>query len=234
MLVVNYVDITGVKDDLYRVLKNEISAGRRAKADQYFFLDDAKRCVLAELLLQYCLYHRGNSLKNIKIGYNTYGKPSLESGEDFSFNISHSGKWVVIAYGKSQAEIGIDIEKICTEQEGLPISSFTREEQDYINEAVGEQRLKRFTKIWTLKESYVKYVGTGLSTDLDSFSILVEDAIKVRGQDGIDEAVNLESHLFQTDYYLSTCSVEEEVTLCEIELEDLIEFINLKKQDIKI
>ena len=32
-------------------------------------------------------------------------------------------------------------------------------------------KTERFSQIWTLKESYIKYLGMGLSKDLNSFSI---------------------------------------------------------------
>jgi len=227
MLIVNYVNIANVDYDMYRLLKKSVSRTRQKKADQYYFIDDAKRCIFAELLLQYSFFQKRGSLGEVQIEYNEFGKPFIQGEEGFLYNVSHAGKWVVIAYGDVQ--VGVDIEKICNEQDDMPINMFAQEERAYINEVMTIDRVKRFTQMWTLKESYVKYLGTGLSTDLNSFSILVDDIIKVKARSGIQENVKLESHLLQQDYYLSTCSAEKEVTMREIDLIDLIEFAHNKR-----
>lgn len=36
------------------------------------------------------------------IGYNEFGKPFMNHMNGFSYNLSHSGKWVAIAYGSSE------------------------------------------------------------------------------------------------------------------------------------
>ena len=227
MLVVNYVSVANIDHDTYQLLKPSVSLERQRKAEQYRFFDDAKRCVFAELLLQYSFFQKIGSLTEIELDYNEFGKPFIRGRENFSYNISHSGKWVVIAYG--DMPIGVDIEQICDTEDDMPIEAFTKEERDYINEVENEDKAKRFTQTWTLKESYVKYIGTGLSTDLNSFSILIEDMIKVKGVSGIQEDLKLNCQLFQSDYYLSVCSAEKEMTMQEIKLIDLVDFAHNKK-----
>ncbi|MCL1989331.1 MAG: 4'-phosphopantetheinyl transferase superfamily protein [Defluviitaleaceae bacterium] len=228
MVVVNYVDITNIDYELYYFFKKLVSKTRQKKADQYRFFDDAKRCVFSDLLLQYSFFQKVGSLNEIEMAYNEFGKPFIPGGKNFLYNISHSGKWVVVAY--AEVPVGVDIEKIYTDQENMPIEFFTSEERAYINAAVSDERAERFTQTWTLKESYVKYIGTGLSTNLNSFSILMDDRIKVKKGNGIQEEIRLESQLFQTEYYLSICSVDEEIKIHEISLIDLIDFAHNKKK----
>ena len=93
---------------------------------------------------------------NDEIIFNDNGKPYFKNSS-FYFNISHSGNYIVLAI--SDKEIGVDIEKIkmnekvakkiCTESELKQIK--TKDD---------------FTKIWVMKESYVKYLGIGLSYGL--------------------------------------------------------------------
>jgi len=227
MLTINYVNIANIDHNVYRFFKQSVSQVRQHQADQYRFFDDAKRCVFSEVLLQYSFFQKVGSLKKIELEYNEFGKPFIRGKEDFSYNISHSGKWVVIAYG--DMPIGVDIEKICDTEEYMPVEAFTKEERDYINGVEDEDKAKRFTQTWTLKESYVKYIGTGLSTDLNSFSILIEDMIKIKGDSGIEENLKLECQLFQSDYYLSVCSAETEMMMHEIKLIDLVDFAHNKK-----
>ncbi|MDY6426445.1 MAG: 4'-phosphopantetheinyl transferase superfamily protein, partial [Bacteroidales bacterium] len=50
---------------------------------------------------------------------------------------------------------------------------FTSEEYDLIkSQKTDELQTKMFFRIWTLKESFVKCIGTGLSTPLNEFSII--------------------------------------------------------------
>lgn len=199
------------------------------RAERFHFIDDAKRSICAELLLQYNLYQTMGHKANLDILYNEFGKPYINLSNGFSYNLSHSGKWVVIAYGNS--EVGVDIERMQEGKEDLAVKFFTQEEKSYIYSVAGKERTKRFTLIWTLKESYIKYLGTGLSTSLDSFSV---NAIKgeVTNQNGENQReLRLKSYLFDIDYYLSICSVDEEVSLLEIKLEELFEFINRSKED---
>jgi len=226
MLVLNYIDITAINDGAYHFLKGAVSTERQLLANQFVFLDDAKRCVLSELLLQYSFLRTKKTILDVEIVRNAYGKPSLAGMSDFSYNISHSGKWVVIAYGEIETEIGLDIEEINFDQGDLPIHAFTRIEQAYITAVFDEkERVRRFTQLWTLKESYVKYIGTGLSTDLDSFSVLMREPIKVQDGSRVQEDIHLKHCLFQEDYYLSVCSREEKMVIHEVTPRELMEFV---------
>ena len=219
MLIINCVNITTLDAVAYRLFRNEISEERRRKADLFRFIDDSKRCVCAELLLRYSLFQAVGRLDEPEIVFNEFGKPYLNHIKGFSYNLSHSGKWVVIAYGRT--EIGIDIEKIQTVEENIFDRYFTEEEINYIRTTVEKEHKKRFTQIWTLKESYIKYLGTGLSTELHSFSVNALEGVVRDQADGNPKGLKLKSYLFDTDYYLSVCSIEEEVRISEVTLKDL-------------
>lgn len=228
MLVINYSNITDISDEDYQLLRNAVSKERRIKADRFYFIDDAKRSICAELLLQYSLFQAVGQLMELNIGYNEYGKPFINNVNSFSYNLSHSGKWVAIVYGISQ--VGIDIEKIQTSKMDIDNEFFTEEERQYIYTGTDNEWTKRFTQIWTLKESYVKYLGAGLSIRLNSFSVNPLDCVVTNKNGEIQKDLRLKSYLFDSEYYLSVCSVEEEVTFHEIVLEDLIGFINKVKR----
>nr|WP_269320157.1 4'-phosphopantetheinyl transferase superfamily protein [Brevibacillus thermoruber] len=49
---------------------------------------------------------------------------------------------------------------------------FTPQENRILASKTGDARLAYFFHVWTLKESYVKAVGKGLSIPLDSFSVV--------------------------------------------------------------
>lgn len=223
MLNIIYISIIGINYKEYQLFRESVSEQRRKKADQFYFIGDSKRCVCAELLLQYSLYHKMGRLEVVDFEYNQFGKPYLKHVNDFMFNITHSGRWVAIAYGSS--EVGIDIEKIQDEKQDIVNKFFSMEEKEYINTVIGEERDKRFTQIWTLKESYIKYIGRGLSGKLNLFSVNAIDGVVTEKNGKIQSDLMLKSYLFNTEYYMSVCCHDKEIAFYEIQVEDLIQFI---------
>lgn len=233
MPVINCFNITELNNtSCYEVLRDAVSEERRIKADKYYHADDSKRCICAELLLKYSLFKATGLYGEIDTDCNRFGKPFLKNIDGFSYNLSHSGKWVVFAYAST--EIGLDIEQIQPDKAGIAEKLFTESEKEYINSSMGEDRKKRFTQIWTLKESYIKYLGTGLSTNLDSFSVSVPNGRVTDHRGNRIKDIKTESRMFDTDYYLSICGREDEVlsngklTVNEVKFEDIFELINGK------
>ena len=95
------------------------------------------------------------------------GKPYVLDREDFFYNLSHSGRYVVIAWGSS--EVGVDVQQHdpSVKAEAIAKRYFTLEEQSYIRGNV-----RRFYEVWTKKESYLKYTGEGLRKNMNSFSTI--------------------------------------------------------------
>ena len=81
------------------------------------------------------------------------GKPYLENIKD-CISISHSDEYVVVAI--SESTIGVDIQRICYRENILCLFAD--------NELVESATL--FTRLWTIKESYAKYLGTGLTKEI--------------------------------------------------------------------
>ncbi len=101
-------------------------------------------------------------IKNPNIIYNEYGKPSLKSNECF-FNISNTKDTSVCVV--SNKEIGVDIESI-TYKEKVMKKVCNNQELDIIKNSKNKEY--EFTKIWVMKESYVKMLGIGLSYGLEN------------------------------------------------------------------
>lgn len=155
----------------YRRLYERASPQRQQRADRYLRQEDKLRCVAADALLRWAV-KQTLSLETFTVAADPMGKPFLEGVEGFHFNLSHSGRWVVIGYGTSP--VGIDVQQILPDgaREGIARRFFTADEQDWLSHADGQRRTERFYQIWTAKESYLKYLGTGLRQSLDSFSVL--------------------------------------------------------------
>lgn len=174
MMNVVCFDISKIDENYYQHLFSQASPDRRSRAERYPRREDKTRCVAADALIRYAV---GQMLKisEFTVAQEADGKPYIVGREDFHFNLSHSGSWVVIAYGGSP--VGVDVQQIrvSAEAENLARRFFTPEEQAFIFDADGDWE-NRFFQIWTAKESYLKYLGTGLRKPLNSFSVVPEGA----------------------------------------------------------
>lgn len=199
MFIVNCIDITEEGQE-WEMVYAQASEGRRKRADKFVFLDDSKRCLCSELLMRYSLFTDRGIRFTGEPALGKYGKPFIQIAEDFFFSVSHSGKWVVIAYGPLQ--VGADVEIIKSGKSSIAKDCFTQSEMKYVFESGDEYADERFIKLWTLKESYIKYLGTGLSTPLDSFTIYVErDYIFSDANDRL-KFTNIS---LDPEHYLSVC-----------------------------
>ena len=95
-------------------------------------------------------------ISNPDILKNEYGKLYLASGPYFS--ISHSYGFAAVAF--SDHEVGLDIEVLRSFHPKLPVRIFSQLEQTWFSEMGLSQNA--FFTLWTLKESYYKYLGTGI------------------------------------------------------------------------
>jgi len=143
---------------------------KKSKILSFTHYSDALRSLAADILIRNIIIDKfklNNS--DIHFQYNKYGKPSLSRVEGFHFNISHSGIWVVCAI--SNKSIGIDIEKIESMEELIVKRFFSQQEKEDLYFLADSQRRDYFYDLWTLKESYIKAKGKGLSIALNSFTI---------------------------------------------------------------
>lgn len=215
-------DISDLENlNIYNMFKKVVSEERRKKSENFRFFDDSKRCICAEAIMRYYLikfFFINNS--DIKIMYNEHGKPFLNKIPLY-FNLSHSGKWVVCAWSKN--EIGVDIEKIDKIKLDIATSFFCKEEIDYIKSDDENEQCKRFIQIWTLKESYIKYIGKGLTVPLNSFCVKKNDNSFNIECEGNIENVFLKQLEFSNDYYLTVCSRDEsEIEVQKITIDELV------------
>jgi len=154
-----------ITDDLIKMVSSE----RQARLAKFRFDIDRKLSLYGELLVRYqiCkLLDLDN--KGIMFTKNKSGKPYLQNYPEFHFNISHTRNAIAVAF--SNSEIGIDIEKIKSPDFKIAKRFFTSSEQNYIFTQENSERA--FYEIWTKKEAYIKYTGTGLSVSLKSFNVL--------------------------------------------------------------
>lgn len=119
---------------------------------------------LAGRLLLYAVRREfGFAPDTARIAKGRHGKPYFQ-GLPVSYNISHCAGAVCCAVGRK--ELGIDIEPAGRQTLSAVSRVCSENEQADIRRAADPG--SRFMQYWTLKESYVKYLGEGLSFGLQN------------------------------------------------------------------
>lgn len=169
MITLRCVTLPEDQEALYEALYRRATPDRKQRADRYLRREDGLRCLAAGELLRRTV-ERELGITEFTVVREPGGKPRITGQDQFHYNLSHSGNRVVIAYGSNP--VGADVQQMHmdTGKENLAKRFFTKEEQTYVFESL-ERTEARFYRVWTGKESYLKYLGTGLKKSLDSFSI---------------------------------------------------------------
>ena len=111
---------------------------------------------------------------------NAYGKPFVAAPaqqQAVHFNLSHTEGLAAVAISR-RTELGVDVENIHRQDmtQALAEQFFAPEECLAVAQAREHERSAKMLEFWTLKESYIKAVGMGLSIALDSFAFKLATA----------------------------------------------------------
>lgn len=174
--------------------------------------DDRWRSLLGELLIRvHACQRMGLRDCDLMFAHQTHKKPFLTNVPKLRYNISHSGKWVVCYL--SSVDVGIDIEKhISIDLVSVAKACFTDQELDRLLRENPQERISLFYDIWTRKESFVKALGSGLTTPLKLFRV---DQDFVEHDPGIlstsiDTKYLIRSYQLDHGYSCAACAPEHE------------------------
>lgn len=192
-------------------LLESVGVKRREKILRYYKSEDRKRSLGAGIIIEQILKENGLSEDHLK--YSENGKPVADN---LFFNVSHAGDYVVGV--SSDCDVGCDIEKIIDAPIEIAEHYFNQSEIEYIKSE--SDKNKAFFTLWTLKESYMKMTGMGMSLPLDSFEIIKTEKEFVLGRSqekhGFFKTIEFDEHIF------SVCSEKENI-------EDLMQFCDIIK-----
>lgn len=190
-----------------------INSEKRCKVEKYINKKDKIKTLVGEVLIRTIIAKKVRiKNKNITFGKNKYGKPYLKEYPKFKFNISHSGEFVVCAVDDKY--IGIDIQKVeHIEYKEIAKIFFTLSEYNCILKRNLDNQLNKFYDIWTLKESYIKCYGQGLSMPLNSFSVDIDKYknIKVTINNKFNKYVFKQFDI-EVGYKMAVCSINKEIS----------------------
>lgn len=222
-IVKTYIICKKQFDDEYEYEKAiiAISDYRRQKIDKLKNAEDKKRSLAAAIALNAALTEYGLEERTMEYELGKQGKPYFRNHSEIHFSLSHSGDYAICSIGP--CEIGNDIERVRSGREKVAQRFFAKEELDWIygTEVPGAKDLQeafndcddKIFRIWTMKESFLKVTGLGMSLPLNEFAIMVVEngCIHIR-QDINDKTYFIKEYIIPDDfkerdnYKISVCS----------------------------
>lgn len=104
------------------------------------------------------------------------GRPSLAPPFDrmgLHFNLAHTSGVVAMAVCRHE-RVGVDVEKLGSAPLAVADRFFSAAEAAQLRSLPPDAQPRRFMRLWTLKEAYLKAVGTGLAGGLGRMSFLFD------------------------------------------------------------
>ncbi|WP_246070693.1 4'-phosphopantetheinyl transferase family protein [Paenibacillus kobensis] len=204
-----------------------LSANRQDRIRKYRREEDARRSIVAEMLIRAIAMDK-LKLSNDKVvfGATSYQKPYLIHDEAFHYNLSHSGEWVVCAI--DSLPVGVDVEQIKPIDLDVARRFFSASEYADLMSKPEPEQLAYFYRLWTLKESYIKSVGQGLSIPLDSFTCQISETNNSARIEESGRPYYLRTSMLN-EYMVSVCAEQESFARpIELQEETLIRrYLNL-------
>ena len=163
-----------------------LNDAERTQQERFHFADDrlrylVTRSLVRNVLSRYAAVHPANWVFSV----NSYGRPAIADPEGgtkgLNFNLSHTRGLIALAVSRDRA-LGVDVESIVKNLAPLGVAErfFAPAEVSQLAQVPPACRQDRFLEFWTLKESYVKARGMGLSIPLERFNFDLAGAQGVR------------------------------------------------------
>lgn len=210
MTEIYLTDVTPLcNEETYEKIISFLSHERVKKASSCHLERDRNLSAGAGFLLSFALAKRGVNEKFQKYTYNDCGRPYLSDYLNLSFSLSHSGSMAVCAVSDCGV-VGCDIES--PERHDIEIAKRFFCAGEYQHIVSSKDPAGEFRRIWTLKESYIKALGTGLKTSLSSFEIILKSPPYVKG----DNNFHFTELKLENGYSASVCGTDTFVLPPEI------------------
>ena len=171
-----YADVSPLEDDsVFERYFSLMSEHRRQKIDRLRFRKDKNLSLGAGLLLNEGLSAYGLTEREMQYGIYENEKPYFINCPQLHFNLSHSGSKVMAVF--SDREVGCDIEQI--NGQNLKLAQRFFRDSEYRSILVSPEPEQTFTRLWTLKESFMKATGLGMKLPMNGFEIRLGETVSV-------------------------------------------------------
>jgi 4'-phosphopantetheinyl transferase len=175
-----------VDPQLLAAYRSLLSEEELLKQARFHFERDRHRYLVTRAMVRTVLSkYAGVAPRDWRFAANRYGRPSiapeLRTAQRIEFNVSHTDGLVVLAVTCGRA-IGVDVENMRSRAVDIAIADrcFAPAEAAALRALPPQQQRRRFFEYWTLKESYIKARGMGLSIPLKQFAFEIEDATRIQ------------------------------------------------------
>ena len=175
MIYTYYIDVTQFDNEkLFREKLNLLSPYRQQKIALLKHEKDRNRSLGAGIALDHALETYGLREKSVEYEFGEWGKPFLKYQPNIHFSLSHSGDYAICSIGDKA--MGNDIELIKYGRLKVADRFFAKEELDWMRAEPDEEEItQRMFRIWTMKESFLKATGKGISLPLGDFAVIVDE-----------------------------------------------------------
>lgn len=156
-----------------------LSDEERSAQKQFAFAPQRNRFLMTRAMTRHIIGRYSEiHPRELTFGKNRFGRPTIENptaiARRLRFNISHTDTVIVVALTLDR-EVGIDTEAASrVPPSGIADNCLSGSELTALQSLPpGSDRRRRFWQLWTLKESYAKARGKGLSLSLPSIIFTV-------------------------------------------------------------
>jgi 4'-phosphopantetheinyl transferase len=199
--------------DYHRLLAEQ----ERQRQARFHFARDRHRYLITRALVRTVLSrYAAVTPQDWRFTEDAYGRPHIANdhavAKRISFNVSHTRSLVVLGVSCERA-LGVDTEDVQTRRADLDIADryFSADEVTQLRATPPELQQARFFEYWTLKESYIKARGLGLSLPLEQFGfdLAQPQRVRIRFHPPLrDEPSRWAFWLLRagTDHYVAVCA----------------------------
>lgn len=162
-----------------------IDAGERARLDAFrLSADQLRHLVTRGVLRSLASHYLAAPATALRFAQGPFGKPALHDDPELTFNVSHSGDIVLLAFAR-EGDIGVDVERWNArlgdpDRRRLAESVFSITERAAIRALSSPaERERAFYTLWSRKEAYLKGTGAGISGGLSHVDLSIDGSARV-------------------------------------------------------
>lgn len=168
ILPIKNIEFTEADNELLQYVSKE----RQALINRFRVSHAKKLSLYAALLARMEISsHIDITHNKIDIMTSEYGKPYIKDNSTTFFNLSHT-RDVILFSITDNYEVGVDIEGISSISKSLCEKVLHKDELAFFYSLPIEKQQSFFFEIWTKKEAYSKYLGSGLRFELNTINTL--------------------------------------------------------------
>jgi len=156
-----------------------LSEQRSAKVKRLFSNLNKRASISVYLMLRLALLEIHGIDKAVLLEYEENGKPYLKNHPGIFFSLSHSQN--IAACIVADKKVGLDIQKTRPVKDNLAKRILTEDEYVIFKNSLSPDDY--FCEVWTIKESFLKKTGDGISKELRDIAACSITAKTFKGKD---------------------------------------------------